>query len=44
MWVTNLIRLKGFSPEKAIEYVKAVNFGEWPLEALLGKKLNVNFE
>jgi len=44
MYAAYLIQYKGFSPNKAIEYAKAVNFGEWPLEALLGKKLNVNFE
>jgi len=44
MYAAYLIQYKGFSPNKAIEYAKAVNFGEWPLEALLGKKLNVEFE
>jgi uncharacterized protein (TIGR01244 family) len=44
MWAAYLIQFKGFSPNRAIEYAKAVNFGEWSLEGLLGKKLNVNFE
>jgi len=44
MWAAYLIQFKGFSPAKAIEYAKAVNFGEWPLEGLLGKKLKVDFE
>jgi uncharacterized protein (TIGR01244 family) len=44
MWAAYLIQFEGFSPNQAIEYAKAVNFGEWSLEGLLGKKLNVNFE
>jgi len=44
MFAAYLIQFKGFSPNQAIEYAKAVNFGEWSLEGLLGKKLNVNFE
>ena len=44
MFAAYLIQFKGFEPNKAIEYAKAVNFGEWPLEGLLGKKLKVDFE
>ena len=44
MWGAYLIQFKGFEPNKAIEYAKAVNFGEWPLEGLLGKKMIVEFE
>jgi len=44
MFAAYLIQVKGFEPDKAIEYAKAVNFGEWPLEGLLGKKLKVDFE
>jgi len=44
MWAAYLIQFKGFSPDKAIEHAKAINFGEWPLEGLLGKKLKVNFQ
>jgi uncharacterized protein (TIGR01244 family) len=44
MWAAYLIQFKGFEPNKAIEYAKAVNFGEWPLEGLLGKKMIVDFE
>ena len=44
MYAAYLVQYKIFSPNKAIEYAKAVNFGEWPLEGLLGKKMNVNFE
>ena len=44
MYAAYLVQYKKFSPNKAIEYAKAVNFGEWPLEGLLGKKLNVEFE
>ena len=44
MWAAYLIQFKGFSPDKAIEHAKAINFGEWPLEGLLGKKMIVNFQ
>lgn len=44
MWAAYLIQFKSFSPDEAIEYAKAVNFGEWPLEGLLGKKLKVEFQ
>jgi uncharacterized protein (TIGR01244 family) len=44
MWAAYLIQFKGFEPNKAIEYAKAVNFGEWPLEGLLGKKMIIKFE
>jgi uncharacterized protein (TIGR01244 family) len=44
MFAAYLIQYKGFEPNKAIEYAKAVNFGEWPLEGLLGQKLKVEFE
>ena len=44
MWAAYLIQIKGFEPNKAIEYAKAVNFGEWPLEGLLGKKMVIKFE
>jgi uncharacterized protein (TIGR01244 family) len=44
MWAAYLIQFKGFEPNKAIEYAKAVNFGEWLLEGLLGKKMKINFE
>ena len=44
MFAAYLIQYKDFSPNKAIEYAKAVNFGEWPLEGLLGKKMKVDFE
>ena len=44
MFAAYLIQYKDFSPNKAIEYAKAVNFGEWSLEGLLGKKLKVDFE
>ena len=42
MWAAYLIQFKEFEPNKAIEYAKAVNFGEWPLEGLLGKKMKIN--
>jgi uncharacterized protein (TIGR01244 family) len=44
MWAAYLIQFKGFEPNKAIEYAKAVNLGDWPLEGLLGKKMIVEFE
>lgn len=44
MWTAYLINFKNFAPDKAIEYAKGVNFGEWSLEGLLGKKLKINFE
>ncbi|MCU0406710.1 MAG: sulfur transferase domain-containing protein [Ignavibacteriaceae bacterium] len=44
MFAAYLIQFKGLEPNKAIEYAKAVNFGEWPLEGLLGKKMIVEFE
>jgi uncharacterized protein (TIGR01244 family) len=44
MWAAYLIQFKGFEPNKAIEYAKAVNFGEWSLEGLLGKKMIIKFE
>lgn len=44
MWAAYLIMYKNFTPDKAIEYAKGVNFGEWTLESLLGKKLKVEFE
>jgi len=44
IWAAYLIQFKNFTPDKAIEYAKAINFGEWPLESLLGKKLKVEFQ
>ena len=44
MYAAYLIQFKGFEPNKAIEYAKAINFGEWPLEGLLGKKMIIEFE
>jgi hypothetical protein len=44
MWAAYLIQFKDFSPDTAIEHAKAINFGEWPLEGLLGKKMIVNFQ
>ena len=44
MYAAYLVQYKKFSPNKAIEYAKAVNFGEWPLEGLLGKKMKIDFE
>jgi len=44
MYAAYLVQYKNFSPNKAIEYAKAVNFGEWPLEGLLGKKMKIDFE
>jgi len=44
IWAAYLIQYKGFEPNKAIEYAKAVNFGEWPLEGLLGKKMIIEFK
>ena len=44
MYAAYLIQFKGFEPNKAIEYAKAINFGEWPLEGLIGKKMIIEFE
>jgi uncharacterized protein (TIGR01244 family) len=44
MWAAYLIQYKGFSPDKAIEHAKGINFGQLPVEGLLGKKLKVDFE
>lgn len=44
MWAAYLVKYKGFEPNKAIEYARAVNFGKWPMEELLGKKMKVQFE
>lgn len=44
LWAAYLIMYKGFEPNKAIEYAKAVNFGDWPLEGLLGKTMIVEFK
>jgi len=44
LWAAYLIRYKGFEPNKAIEFAKAINFGDWPLEGLLGKKMLVEFK
>ena len=44
MWAAYLIQFKDFSPDKAIEYAKAVNLGDWPLESLLGKKMKAEFQ
>lgn len=44
MFAAYLIEYKNIPPEKAIEYAKAINFGDWPLEGLLGRKLKVDFK
>jgi len=44
MWAAYLITYKGMSPDEAIRHAKAINFGDLPLEGLLGKKINITFE
>lgn len=44
MFAAYLVEYKKFSPAKAIEYAKAINFGELPIEGLLGRKLNFELE
>jgi len=44
MWAAYLIQYKGFSPDKAIEHAKDINFGQLPVEGLLGKNMKVDFE
>ncbi|MCB9059464.1 MAG: dual specificity protein phosphatase family protein [Calditrichae bacterium] len=44
MWAAYLVKYKGFSTEKAIEYAKAINFGELPIEGLLGNKVKIILE
>lgn len=44
MWAAYLIAYKDFPSAKAIEYAKAINFGSYPLEGLLGKKMIIEFK
>lgn len=44
MFAAYLIEYRNFPPDKAIEYAKAINFGDWPLEELVGRKMKVEFE
>jgi len=44
MLAAYLIQDKSFPPEKAIEHAKGINFGQLPVEGLLGKKLKIDFE
>jgi uncharacterized protein (TIGR01244 family) len=44
MWAAYLIAYQGFPPAKAIEYAKAINFSDLPLEGLLGKKMIIDFK
>jgi len=44
MWAAYLIQYKGFSPDQAIEHAKGINFGQLPVEGLLGKNMKVDFE
>jgi len=44
MWAAYLIEYKGMSPDEAIRHAKAVNFGDLPLEGLLGKNINLTFD
>ena len=44
LWAAYLIKYKDYSPERAIENAKAINFGELPLEGFLGKKLKYKIE
>lgn len=44
MWAAYLIEYKNYSPEVAVEHARAINFGELPIEGLLGKKAIYRFE
>jgi uncharacterized protein (TIGR01244 family) len=44
MWAAYLIAYRGMEPGEAMRYAKAINFGDLPLEGLLGKKLHITFE
>ncbi|HEY7750990.1 MAG TPA: hypothetical protein VH917_01770, partial [Ignavibacteriaceae bacterium] len=44
MWAAYLIQFKGLTPDEAIRHAKAINYGDSPLEGLLGKKLKSDFE
>ncbi len=44
MFAAYLIKYKGFSSSKAIEYAKAINFGDLPVEGLLNKKMTIDFK
>jgi hypothetical protein len=44
MWAAYLITCQGFTPAREIEHAKAINFGERPLEGLLGKKMVIEFK
>ena len=44
MWAAYLIKYKKYSPERAIEHAKEINFGELPLEGFLEKKLLYKIE
>jgi len=44
MWAAYLIACQDFPPARAIEYAKAINFGDLPLEGLLGKRMIIDFQ
>jgi protein tyrosine phosphatase (PTP) superfamily phosphohydrolase (DUF442 family) len=44
MFAAYLIKYKGFSVSKAVDYAKAINFGDLPLEGLLNKKMIIDFK
>lgn len=44
MFAAYLIRYQGMPPAQAIAYAKAVNFGELPLEGLLGRQMVIESE
>lgn len=44
MWAAYLIEYKKYPPEVAVEYVRAANFGELPIEGFLGKKAIFKFQ
>lgn len=44
MWAAYLIEYKKNSPEVAVEYARVVNFGDLPIEGLLGKKAIFKFQ
>jgi len=44
MWAAYLIEYRGMAPAEAIRHAKAINFGDLPLEGLMGKKMKITFE
>jgi protein tyrosine phosphatase (PTP) superfamily phosphohydrolase (DUF442 family) len=44
MYAAYLIKYKGFTVSKALDYARAINFGYMPIEKLLNKKMIIDFK